>query len=238
MSYIDSLLSRGEQILYVARQHIFVLVANILTELALIALLVAAGLASNMAFDTSNAVIGGITASNLILVICVGISVIVLISGLIDYMRWNAEQYIVTDRRVIQVRGVLSKRVTDSSLEKINDVELRQSLIGRMLNFGTVEILTAAGEEGANLMDRIEAPLAFKKAMLEAKHNYEQGYGYLGSGRGPHHYPDPNYPPGRAAPNAPADIQRTLEELAALRDRGILSSDEFEAKKRELLSRI
>jgi uncharacterized membrane protein YdbT with pleckstrin-like domain len=228
MSYIDSLLGRGEQILYVARQHIFVLIANILTELALIALLVAAGLASNMAFDTSNAVIGGITASNLILLICVGISVIVLISGFMDYMRWNAEQYIVTDRRVIQVRGVLSKRVTDSSLEKINDVELRQSLIGRMLNFGTVEILTASGEEGANLMDRIEAPLAFKKAMLEAKHNHERGYGYL----------EPAYQPSRAAPNAPADIQRTLEELAALRDRGILSSDEFEAKKRELLSRI
>lgn len=228
MSYIDSLLGRGEQILYVARQHIFVLIANILTELALIALLVAAGLASNMAFDTSNAVIGGITASNLILVICVGISIIVLISGFIDYMRWNAEQYIVTDRRVIQVRGVLSKRVTDSSLEKINDVELRQSLLGRMLNFGTVEILTAAGEEGANLMDRIEDPLAFKKAMLEAKHNHERGYGYL----------EPAYQPSRAAPNAPADIQRTLEELAALRDRGILSSDEFEAKKRELLSRI
>jgi uncharacterized membrane protein YdbT with pleckstrin-like domain len=228
MSYIDSLLGRGEQILYVARQHIFVLIANILTELALIALLVAAGLASNMAFDTSNAVIGGITASNLILMICVGISVIVLISGLIDYMRWNAEQYIVTDRRVIQVRGVLSKRVTDSSLEKINDVELRQSLIGRMLNFGSVEILTASGEEGANLMDRIEAPMAFKKAMLEAKHNHERGYGYL----------EPAYQPSRAAPNAPADIQRTLEELAALRDRGILSSDEFEAKKRELLSRI
>ncbi len=228
MSYIDSLLGRGEQILYVARQHIFVLIANILTELALIALLVAAGLASNMAFDTSNAVIGGITASNLILMICVGISIIVLISGFIDYMRWNAEQYIVTDRRVIQVRGVLSKRVTDSSLEKINDVELRQSLLGRMLNFGTVEILTAAGEEGANLMDRIEDPLAFKKAMLEAKHNHERGYGYL----------EPAYQPSRAAPNAPADIQRTLEELAALRDRGILSSDEFEAKKRELLSRI
>jgi uncharacterized membrane protein YdbT with pleckstrin-like domain len=228
MSYIDSLLGRGEQILYVARQHIFVLIANILTELALIALLVAAGLASNMAFDTSNAVIGGITASNLILMICVGISVIVLISGFMDYMRWNAEQYIVTDRRVIQVRGVLSKRVTDSSLEKINDVELRQSLIGRMLNFGTIEILTAAGEEGANLMDRIEAPMAFKKAMLEAKHNHERGYGYL----------EPAYQPSRAAPNAPADIQRTLEELAALRDRGILSSDEFEAKKRELLSRI
>lgn len=228
-SYVEGLLGRGEQILYIARQHIFVLIANMLSELALIALLVAAGVASRIAFDTASIVVGGMTASNLILLICVSISVIVLISGFVDYMRWNTEQYIVTDRRVIQVRGILNKRVTDSSLEKINDVELRQSLIGRMMNFGTIEILTAAGEEGANLMDRIEGPMEFKKAMLDAKQNHERGYGYL----------DPMYQPSRGAgPIASGDIQRTLEELAALRDRGILSAEEFEAKKRELLSRI
>lgn len=229
MSYVESLLGRGEQILYIARQHIFVLVTNILTELALIALLVAAGVASRVAFDTSSAMIGSVTASDLILLICVAISVVVLLSGFADYLRWNSEQYIVTDRRVIQVRGIFNKRVIDSSLEKINDVEMRQSVLGRMFNFGTIEILTAAGEEGANLMDRIESPLEFKRAMIEAKHNHERGYGYL----------DPGYPPARGpVSGAPAEIQRTLEELAALRDRGILSIDEFEAKKRELLSRI
>lgn len=229
MAYIDSLLGRDEQILYVARQHIFVLIANILTELVLIAVLVAAGVASNMAFSNSTSpLVGNMTASNLILLICVVISVIVMISGFIDYLRWNTEQYVVTDRRVIQVRGILNKLVIDSSLEKINDVELRQSLIGRMMNFGTVEILTASTEEGINVMDRIEAPLEFKKAMLDAKHQHERGYGYL----------DPQgYPPPRQA-LSPADIQRTLEELAALRERGILSPAEFEAKKRELLSRI
>lgn len=229
MAYIDSLLGRGEQILYVARQHIFVLIANIVTELGLIALLVAAGVASNMAFDTATVTFGGVTASNLILLICVAISVFVLFSGFMDYLRWSSEQYVVTDRRVLQVRGIFNKRVIDSSLEKINDVELRQSLVGRILNFGTIAILTASGEEGANLMDRIEAPIAFKRAMLEAKHNHERGYGYLDAG----------YLPARASiAGAPPEIQRTLEELATLRDRGILSSDEFEAKKRELLSRI
>ncbi|NTU80817.1 MAG: PH domain-containing protein [Chloroflexales bacterium] len=228
MAYIDSLLGHGEQILYVARQHIFVLVANILTELSLIALLVAAGVASNMAFDTASANIGGITASNLILLICVAISVIVLISGFMDYMRWTSEQYVVTDRRVMQVRGILNKRVIDSSLEKINDVELRQSLLGRMMNFGTVEILTAAGDEGVNVMDRIESPLEFKRAMLDAKHNHERGYGYL---------PDPGYAAPRAQAPSPPDIVEELTRLAALRDRGILSPDEFEAEKRELLRR-
>jgi uncharacterized membrane protein YdbT with pleckstrin-like domain len=230
MAYLDQLLGRGEQILYIARQHLFVLIANILAELTLIAVLVAAGVASNKAFSTNTTpLIGSLTANSLILLLCVIISVIVMISGFVDYLRWNTEQYIVTDRRVIQIRGILNKRVIDSSLEKINDVELRQTLIGRMMNFGTVEILTAS-EEGINTMDRIEGPLDFKKAMLEAKHNHERGYGYL----------DPQSYQGQAPRQAmtAGDIQRTLEELAALRERGILSTDEFEAKKRELLSRI
>lgn len=230
MAYIDQLLGRGEQIVYIARQHLFVLVANILAELTLIAVLVAAGVASNWAFSTNTTpLIGSLTASSLILLICVVISVIVMISGFMDYLRWTTEQYIITDRRVIQVHGIFNKRVIDSSLEKINDVELRQSLIGRMMNFGTVEILTAS-EDAINVMDRIESPLEFKKAMLDAKHNHERGYGYLD----PQGYQTPPPHPAMAA----GDIQRTLEELAALRERGILSADEFEAKKRELLSRI
>jgi hypothetical protein len=143
-------------------------------------------------------------------------------------MRWTSEQYIITDRRVMQVRGILNKRVIDSSLEKINDVELRQSLFGRMMNFGTVEILTAAGDEGVNVMDRIEAPLEFKRAMLDAKHNHERGYGYL---------PEPGYPSPRPQAPPQPDIVEELTRLAALRDRGILSPAEFEAEKRELLRR-
>jgi uncharacterized membrane protein YdbT with pleckstrin-like domain len=228
MAYIEQLLGAGEQILYVARQHIFVLVTNILTELSLIALLVAAGVASNLAFDTTSVMIGGMTASNLILLICVGISVVVLISGFMDYLRWANDQYIITDRRVIQVRGVVTKRVIDSSLEKINDVELRQSLFGRMMNFGTIAILTASGDEGVNVMDRIADPVQFKRAMLDAKHNHERGYGYL---------PDAEY----ATPQPPvlsrAMIIEELTRLADLRDRGILSPEEFESQKRQILSR-
>ncbi len=229
MRYVESLLGRGEQILYVARQHIFVLIMNILAELGLIAVLVAAGVMSNLAFrNNSTVMVGGISISNLILLICIVISIVVLISGFIDFLRWNSEQVIITDRRVLQVRGVFNKRVIDSSLEKINDIELRQSLLGRIFNFGTIEILTASGGEGANVMDRIEAPLEFKRALLEAKHNLERGYGYLDTD---------SYIPGRPSGGA-LDIQRTLEELARLRDRGILSPEEFEAKKREILSRI
>lgn len=228
MAYLEHLLGRGEQILYVARQHLFVLIANIVTELALIALLVAAGMASHMAFDTSTITFGGITARNLILLICIGISLAVLFSGFLDFLRWNNTQHVVTDRRLLQVEGVLSKRVNDVALEKINEVTLHQSFTGRLLNFGTVTVFTASGDPGINVLDRIEAPLAFQRALLEARRQLEQNYRFF----------ERVYRPAPAPiASAPAEVQRTLEELAALRDRGILSIDEFEARKRELLSR-
>jgi len=230
MAYIDELLSRDEQVLYEGRQHAFVVIGNILTEMFLIAILIAAGVASQAYLTEVN--VAGQPGGTVVLLVCAVISLIVLISAFFDYLRWNNEQYVVTDHRVIQVRGILNKAVIDSSLDKINDIELRQSWLGRIFNFGDIEILTAS-EIGVNSMRKIGYPLEFKRAMLEAKHNYNRGFGYL------------DLPPvGAYAQSAPmasggtSDLEQTLQKLADLRDRGLLSVDEFEAKKRELLSRI
>ena len=228
MAYIDELLARDEKVLYDGRQHTFVLVGSILTEMILIGILIAAGVAAQAAFASQIAL--GMPVGQLILLACGLISVIVLISAFFDYLRWNNEQYIVTDQRVIQVRGVLNKDVIDSSLDKINDVELRQSWLGRIFDYGTIEILTAS-DVGINEMRRIAHPLDFKRAMLEAKHNFNRGFGYFDpAGVAAYTQPVP--------PNTPADLQQTLQKLADLRDQGLLSIDEFEAKKRDLLSRI
>ena len=119
MAYIDELLGRGENILYVGRQHMFVLVSNILAELSLIALLIAAGVFSQRYLTTVS--VGGFPGGQLVLFVCGAISLIVLISAFLDYLRWNNEQYVVTDHRVIQIRGIFNKAVIDSSLDKIND---------------------------------------------------------------------------------------------------------------------
>lgn len=227
MAYIDDLLGRGERILYVGRKHTFVLVSNILTELFLIGVLIAAGLASQAAFR-GRPPIGGLPVGQLVLIVCGIISLIVLISAALDYMRWDNEAYVITDQRVIQVRGIFNKEVIDSSLDKINDVELRQSWLGRIFDFGDIEILTAS-EVGINAMRKIAHPLDFKRAMLDAKHEHSRGYGYL----------DPQAVAAYVQPDAAYDdLERTLQKLAELRDQGILSQAEFEAKKRELLNRI
>ena len=49
------------------------------------------------------------------------------------------QEYVLTNRRVIQIQGVVNKRAADSSLEKINDAVLTQSVFGRIFDFGDLE---------------------------------------------------------------------------------------------------
>ena len=157
-SYIHKLMGENEKILMMDRQHWFVLLSAILLELIFII------------------IIGGVVTALIIIpsVITpfawVGYALIIipLVSMIHDILDWRNRQYIVTTRRVIQSAGILNKSITDSSLEKVNDVKLSQSFWGRIFNFGNVEILTAS-ELGVNLFKNISKPVNFKTSMLNAK---------------------------------------------------------------------
>ncbi len=89
-------------------------------------------------------------------------------------LRYVNQEYVLTNRRVIQVEGVMNRNSTDSSLEKINDAMLKQSFFGRMLDYGDLTVLTAS-ESGIDAMKMLRSPIVFKKRMLDAKHNFEVG---------------------------------------------------------------
>jgi hypothetical protein len=98
---------------------------------------------------------------------------VVLFVGGLTFLAWGTLRYlntefVLTNRRVVQVEGVVNKRATDSSLEKINDAVLSQSIFGRVFGFGDLDILTAA-EAGIERFRMIVDPIGFKRAMLDAK---------------------------------------------------------------------
>ena len=97
-------------------------------------------------------------------------------------------------------------------------------------------------------------PVRFKRAMLDAKHEYERDISGAGYSAGPPLRAEP-YVPGEpptdetgrhaaaaaappAAPLSRDEVTRTLNSLADLRDRGAISPEEFERKKADLLSRL
>ena len=147
---------------------------------------------------------------------------VAVVAGLIfawkDFIR-RANDYVLTNHRIIQEIGVLSRRSMDSRLDKINNVEHRQTLWGRLLNYGDVEIDTAS-ETGAALFRNISHPLPFKNAILAAAEQYR------GAGRMPF-----------AAPAGPSGAER-MRQLKALLDDGLISPEEYEAKRRELISQL
>jgi hypothetical protein len=166
---------------------------------------------------------------------------------------WYSQDYIVTNRRVLKVEGILNKRSADSSLEKINDAVLEQSILGRMFGFGDLDILTA-NEQSVDHYRLLTNAQTFKKVMLEEKHRLEQGF-QVPAPPLRASVPMPPSEPVAAPPVAPApappapsgdagrvmtaeQITRALGDLAELRDRGAISAEDFEAKKQDLLGRL
>jgi uncharacterized membrane protein YdbT with pleckstrin-like domain len=134
---------------------------------------------------------------------------------------WSSRQYIITNFRVVQVSGIVNKNVIDSSLEKVNDVKMGQSFFGRIFNYGDIEILTAS-ELGVNLFRHIGNPVHFKTTMLNAKERLE----HEGSR------------PEEAEGADRSDIPALIEQLDHLRQRGVLSEEEFQKKKADLLTKM
>lgn len=94
------------------------------------------------------------------------------------FVSWRMNVYALTNRRVVEVTGVISKTVADSSLEKLTDVVLRQGPLGRVLGYGDIEVLTAAAGAGINDLKQIRKPMQFKQAMVNAKEDFEHEFGH------------------------------------------------------------
>ena len=230
--YADNLLADGERIVLRTRQHWLATIFEGRTAWAIF-------IASVVLFFLSGSVASEIP-QRVFQWIALGLLLISLFWLVQVYVSWYAEDYMVTNRRVLKVEGVFRKRSADSSLEKINDAVLEQSVLGRMLGYGDLEILTAA-ETSVDRYRMLAGAAQFKKTMLDEKHSLEEEFLRVPA------------PPLRAAPvmtAAPAEaapakpgmtsteVTKALGELADLRDRGAISAEDYEAKKSELLGRI
>lgn len=88
---------------------------------------------------------------------------------LIDY--WTSE-FAVTNKRVIMKMGWISRRVLELNLHKIESVNVDQSLLGRLLGYGTITVIGTGGSR--ETFNRIAHPLAFRKAFQEQEGEFEE----------------------------------------------------------------
>ena len=97
--------------------------------------------------------------------------IIVLLAAiypLIEYVNWKNNIWCVTNMRVVDESGFFSRYSKESPLDKINNVEYDQTLWGRLLGYGSVDIQTAA-ELGETRYEFIHHPQLLKDTITHAR---------------------------------------------------------------------
>lgn len=140
--------------------------------------------------------------------------VVLLIIPVPRFLSWWTSCFVVTSDRVIHREGVIARSSMEIPLEAINDVRFEQTMFERILGAGDL-IIQSASESGHNVFKDIHDPEQVQRTIYHQGELNQQRM-YAGGGAG--HF-----------------SAQELSRLADLRDRGVLTPDEFEAQKRKLL---
>jgi Bacterial PH domain/Short C-terminal domain len=255
-----SLLASGERVLLVRQRHwmVFVDAARWFVG-AVVAGIVLAALGQSVPEDGITGFLHTLLTWGFWLFVVVGLAGVAWF-----YYAWRVERYIVTTRRVIEAGGIVNKYTRDTTLSMITDMLVNHPWLGRIVGYGEIDLLTAS-EQGTSRIRFLPDADAFKRELLDAKHEYEMEVG------GGHALEDAvaaatarsaAAPPAQAQPLQPAatppaqpqpaasapqrsqepltaeEVDASLTRLADMRDRGLITQPEFEAKKKELLDRL
>ena len=136
--------------------------------------------------------------------------------------------WVVTNLRVIDEYGVFSINSKESPLDKINNVTYNQSIMGRMFGYGNIQIQTAA-EIGSTTYHKVERPQELKDAITQMQEDYKKSQN--------------SFQTQELAKTALTDTENhskrevadELEKLFELKKRGILTEEEYEARKKKTL---
>jgi uncharacterized membrane protein YdbT with pleckstrin-like domain len=70
----------------------------------------------------------------------------------------------VTNKRVIIKTGIISRRTIEMNLSKIENIEVNQSIIGRIFGYGIITIVGTGGTHEP--FKNVSQPLDFRKSVL------------------------------------------------------------------------
>ena len=129
-------------------------------------------------------------------------------------VEWRTTYFVVTNHRLISRQGVLARNSVEIPLDRIANVNFKQSIFERLVGVGDI-LIESAGKDSAQTFSDIGRPDAVQKIIHEAISDRT----------------DSRFMPAPAT----TDLADQLERLEALRDRGTLTPAEFEIQKRRLL---
>ena len=149
MSYLDKILQPDERIVAIGKKHWIIYLPGI--AVLVLALLIEAATAITPHLSFAVEVVAAI----------VGVFALILL--LREWFNQWTTEIVVTNRRVVYKRGFISRFTREMNMEKVESVAVDQTLIGRLLGYGTIDIRgTGAGFEQ---LRGIADPIALRNAI-------------------------------------------------------------------------
>ena len=151
MSYAQSVLQPGEKIIATGRLH------WVIYSWAIV-FLMAGALLLYLEFAYMN-------HSELIWATFFAFAMLFLVTFLYGwFIRWITE-FAVTDRRVISKRGFIWRETEEMNMDKVETVDIDQSIPGRVLGYGTIRITGTGGTNNISV-NRIADPYRLRSAII------------------------------------------------------------------------
>jgi uncharacterized membrane protein YdbT with pleckstrin-like domain len=149
--YIDDILQPGEKVLYSTNAHWIFFLPAIIGWIVAGAFLV----------------LSGVVPAGPSVLVCLSLAAISAIAALYKtvtawFHRWTTETD-VTNFRVVHKTGFIQRQTFEMSVDKVGSVDVNQSILGRILNYGDVTVFGVG--EGGKTLDTIASPLAFRNAI-------------------------------------------------------------------------
>jgi uncharacterized membrane protein YdbT with pleckstrin-like domain len=149
-----------------------------------------------------------------------GIGLIPLVYHVIKYFR---QELVLTQKGLILKKGLIAVQTIEIPYTKINSVSTKKGMFGSLFGYGDILILSGNDLKG-EVFSGIQEPVAVKEEILNRSHLIETG--------GIHN----NSQISQQTENVQMSSYAELEELAKLKEKGIVTEEEFEMKKKQLLN--
>lgn len=200
----------GEELVLVRRPHIKALFG----VAALVVVCVAAGGAAAQLLNP-----GAGNQNGWITWAVVVVALLAAFNALRKWLVWRSDSLVLTSQRLISRKGFIAKNSMEIPLDRINNISCSQSMGERMTGSGDL-VVESGGEDGRAVFSDMSRPAEIQREVYrQIERNQARDM-------------------DRMAGTRPLSVPEQLEKLDDLRQRGVVSQAEFDAKKQQLLDQM
>ena len=168
MGYVDDTLGSGERIVRKAEFHWLYTAQAAAVLVVMLAIGGAVYLVGQGLRDAPQAEALTDFIDKAAIFIAGGLALIGLFAFLREMLATCTTEIAVTDRRLIYKTGFIARRTQELPVSKLEEVNLKQGVLGRALGYGRLTIAGTGGDKALTLPD-IDDPVAFRRAIAEAR---------------------------------------------------------------------